>query len=135
MRYEPAGSDRFNFAFCMVLIVTLVVIPTIYPTGQVLLLPSAFFLLKRFPNVWAEGRNLRLAYVAVFSLIGWQWVNSSALMLAALAIPLTTIRKLWIVPVSPLLLVPPAMLVLFAIVAPSVLHREQGWLDADIADA
>ena len=134
LRHDRAGSDSFNLSLCSVLVVTLMIIPTMYPTGQILLIPCVFFALKKFSTIWAEGRRARRAYVAVSALIGWQWVSSSALMLAALAIPLTTIRKLWPVPVSPLPLVPPAMLVLFAIVAPSVLHREQGWLDTDISD-
>jgi len=131
LRHEHAGSDRFNVALCLVFVVTLLIIPTMYPTGQILLLPCVFFALKKFSTIWAEGRSARLAHVAVCALIGWQWVGSSALMLAALTTPAATIRKLWVIPVSPLPLVPPAVLVLFSILAASMLSRRLSWVDTN----
>jgi glycosyl transferase family 87 len=122
MRHEPGGSDGFSLAFCLVLTATLVVIPTIYPTGQLLLLPPTFWFLKHFPFIWANGYASRLACVAVLGLIVWPWVGCSVFMLAHFAVPAILIRQFWIVPVSTLLLVPSAMLVLFSILTPAMLR-------------
>lgn len=121
VRHESAGSDRFNYGFVIVLTVTVVVMPTLYPTGQVVLLPAIFLLLKNRQQVWAAGRARRLGWVAVFSLIGWPWVGSFAYLLASLAVPLSSLRRLWIVPVASILLIPLALLVMLAALDPSAL--------------
>jgi hypothetical protein len=121
MRHESAGSDRFNYGFGLVLTVTVVAMPTLYPTGQVVLLPPIFLLLQHRQQVWAAGRARRLGLVAVLSLIAWPWVGSLAYLLASLAIPLSSLRRLWIVPVASILLIPLALLVLLASLAPTAL--------------
>jgi hypothetical protein len=125
VRNASTGSVQFNLAICSILSLTVVVIPTIYPTGQLLLLPCVFWLLKSFPMIWANGRVCRLVFVAVFSLIGWPWLGAAALMLASLAVPAPSIRALWIVPVSTILLIPPVMLVMMGIITPAVLRNEE----------
>jgi hypothetical protein len=119
-RHEPVASDRFRFTLCSVVTVTVVLLPTIYPTGQLLLLPAVFWLLQSFPAIWAKGYASRLAYVSAFSLIVWPWVGSLALMLGRLLVPAVMLRQFWIVPLSTLLLVPPAMLVMFVILTPAM---------------
>jgi hypothetical protein len=119
MRLESAGSDRFNYGFVMVLTVTVVAMPTLYPTGQVVLLPAIFLLLQHRQPVWAAGRARRLGLVAVFSLIAWPWVGSLAYLLASLAVPLSSLRRLWIVPVASILLIPLALLIMLASLAPT----------------
>ncbi len=120
LRHELAGSDSFNFAVCLVLVLTVTIAPTLYPTGQVVLLPAVFLVLQDARKIWAGGRASRLSYVAALCLIGWQWLGALACLLASFAIPLSLIRKVWIIPVSTLLLVPLALLVLFAIQSPKV---------------
>jgi hypothetical protein len=122
MRKLPAGSRAFNFTVCATLATTLVVIPTLYPTGQVALLPAIFFLLKEFPVVWNNGRASRLVYLGVFSLIGWPWVGACLFALASLAIPTDRLRQFWLVPVSTLLLVPLSVLVLLSINLPAMIR-------------
>jgi hypothetical protein len=121
MRHESAGSDRFNYGFVMVLTVTVVAMPTLYPTGQVVLLPAIFLLLEHRHRVWASGRARRLGLVAVSSLIAWPWVGSLAYLLASLAVPLSSLRRLWIVPVASILLIPIALLIMLASLAPTAL--------------
>jgi hypothetical protein len=121
VRHESAGSDRFNYGLVIVLTVTVVVMPTLYPTGQVVLLPAIFLLLKNRQQIWMAGRARRLGWVAVFSLIGWPWVGSLAYLLASLIVPLSSLRQLWIVPVASILLIPLALLVMLAALGPSAL--------------
>jgi hypothetical protein len=98
-----------------------VAMPTLYPTGQVVLLPAIFLLLEHRQQVWAAGRARRLGLVAVFSLIAWPWVGSLAYQLASLAVPLSSLRRLWIVPVASILLIPLALLIMLASLAPRAL--------------
>jgi hypothetical protein len=125
MRVEPAGSDEFNFVLSAVVIVTLLVVPTVYPTGQVILLPALFLLVKDAKRIWMMGRAVRLTYAAVFSLIAWPWAGALAFMVASLVVPLERIRRYWITPLGSVLLVPVGMLVLFAIIAPTVLRPKR----------
>lgn len=116
-RREPAGSAAFNFALCFVLVVTVVVTPIPYTTGQIMLLPAIFLLLLEFERVWAGGRCPRLMYVGVGALVGWQWLGSLLFMVAAMVISQDTLRRIWIIPVGSVLFIPLAMLLLYFLLA------------------
>lgn len=120
VRLAPATSSQFAAAFCLVLIVTVMIIPTLYPTNQVILLPAIFFLLRDFTQIWERGRAVRLALFASGCLIAWPWLGVLALMLFGAFEPLTQIRKLWLFPVSSLLLVPLSLLIVFSILTPAL---------------
>jgi hypothetical protein len=122
MRKLTAGSRAFNFGVCATLVTTVVLIPTLYPTGQVALLPAIFFLLKEFSMIWDNGRASRLAYVGAFSLIGWPWVGAWLFVLAILAIPTERLKQFWLVPLSTLVLVPLSLLVLLSINLPAMIR-------------
>ncbi len=117
LRREPAGSASFNFALCFVLVVTVVVTPIPYTTGQIMLLPAIFLLMMEFERVWADGRYPRLTYVGVGALVSWQWLGSLLFMVVAPVISLGMLRKLWIIPVCSILLIPLAMLILYFLLA------------------
>jgi hypothetical protein len=122
-RDESVGSSEFNLALCFVLVATVAVAPVPYTTGQFVLLPPIFFLLKEHKRIWSLGGYPRLLYVAAFSLIGWQWVGSTLFMAAAFFVSSTGLRRFWIVPVGSLLLVPLAMLVLYLLLVSANLFR------------
>jgi hypothetical protein len=122
MRKPPAGSRAFNFTVCITLVATVVLIPTLYPTGQVALWPAIFLLLKEFPMIWDNGRASRLAYVGAFSLIGWPWLGAWLIVLGSLAIPMERLRQFWLVPLSTLVLIPLALLVLLSINLPAMIR-------------
>jgi Glycosyltransferase family 87 len=125
LRGEGAGRYVFNFLFCAVLAVTLVVIPTLYPTGQIMLLPAVFFLQQNVGHFWSLGRTARLGYVAVWCLIGWQWVGSAFLLLAAVAVPISRLRRWWLLPLDATFLVPLGILTLLVIWTPKMLASSQ----------
>jgi hypothetical protein len=130
LRHKPAESPEFHYVLCLILATTLVIIPTIYPTGQVVILPAELLLLRDFQKIWRLGAASRLVYVSVVSLIAWPWLSSLVFMLASWVRPLSVLRKFWIVPVSSILLIPFSTLVLFALIAAHSLKpgplREQG---------
>jgi hypothetical protein len=112
-RHAPSASPAFDYAFSLIVILTLAIVPTLYPTGQVMLAPAIFLTLKNARRTWEAGRVARLTYVGTLSLIGWPWLGAVACLIASFAIPLDTIRRFWIVPVSTLPLVPLGLLLLF----------------------
>jgi len=118
MRRKPVASREFTAVFCVVLIVTVVVIPTLYPTNQVVLLPAIFFLLRELAVLWRRGRAARLALFANSCLIAWPWLGVLTLMVFAAFKPLDQIRRLWLFPVSSILLVPLSLLIVFAVLGP-----------------
>jgi Glycosyltransferase family 87 len=121
-RKLPAGSRAFNFTVCATLVTTVVLLPTLYPTGQVALLPAFFFLLKEFRMVWDNGRASRLACVAAFSLTGWPWLGAWLFVLASSVIPIERLKQFWLIPLSTLLLVPLSLLVLLSINLPAMIR-------------
>lgn len=121
-RKVPARSRAFNFTVCASLAITVVLIPTLYPTGQVALWPAIFFALQEFPVIWNNGRASRLAYVGAFSLIGWPWLGAWLFVLASLAIPMVRLKQFWLVPLSTLVLVPLSLVVLFSINLPALIR-------------
>src|SRR5581483_8289600 len=119
-----ANSYLFQLATCLVLVTTVVVIPTIYPTGQILLVAPVLFILRDASKLWNGGRASRLALIAVVCLIGWQWMAAFLFALCSAWVPFSSLRRFWIVPVSCLLIVPLALLVLYAIRIMTLLKEE-----------
>jgi glycosyl transferase family 87 len=104
-RSDPAQSSRFFLASCLVLAATLVVIPTLEPHAQLLVLPGSLFLLRHHGRIWRSGKVARLLLTAAWVLLGWAWVAAFGMMLAAIWLPAGTLMRLWTLPLytSPLL--------------------------------
>jgi hypothetical protein len=120
LRHEPLTSREFIGFFSLVLVVTVVVMPAIYPTYQVILLPAIFFLLQEWKMMWSRGRIVRLALFASAALVAWPWLGALSLMMASAFKPLAVIRRMWLFPVSSILLVPLSLLIVFATVTPAM---------------
>jgi hypothetical protein len=124
-RHKPASSRGFMFVSCAALTVTVVVMPALYPTYEVILLAPIFLLLQEFSAVWSAGRAARLAIVALACLVGWQWVGACAMTIGGAVVPLEVLRKWWILPVGSLIFVPISLLICLAILIPVVLASRQ----------
>jgi hypothetical protein len=110
-RSDPAQSSRFFLASCLVLATTLVVIPTLEPHAQLLLLPGFLFLLRYGCRIWRSGKVARLFFVATWILLGWPWVAAFGMMLAAIWLPAGTLLRFWALPLYTSPLLPFGMLV------------------------
>jgi hypothetical protein len=100
-RSQSAGSRGFFLATSLALGANLVVIPSLAPHAQLLLLPGFLGLL----SAGSATKWVRLLGTAAWMLLAWPWVASFGLPLAAAWIPLETLRRFWEVPLytSPLL--------------------------------
>ncbi len=122
MRHEPADSTRFQFGFCLVLALTVVVIPTMYPTSQIVLVPAVFWLAKNAQELWGAGRAVRLGLVGVLSLLVWPWIGSLVYLALDPLVGVDRLREYWLLPLSTILVFPLGVLTLFAILIPSLLE-------------
>ena len=100
-----AKSTQFLFASCFVLAATLVVIPTLAPHTQLLLLPGFLLLLRYYRSIWQSGRTARLLLMAAWILPAWAWLAASGLTLATIWVPSATLLRFWMLPLytSPLI--------------------------------
>ncbi len=106
----PAQGMPFFLVCCLVLAATLVVIPTIEPHAQLLILPCALVLVRYRNFIWEGGRLHRLLFVATVCLFGWEWIAALGLTLAAIWLPHRTLVGWWMLPLYTSPLLPLAML-------------------------
>jgi hypothetical protein len=104
-RAQPADSMVFFIVTSLVLAVTLIVIPTLAPHAQLLLVPGLLCLLRGRTSGLSAGKLQRLILTATWSLLAWPWIASFGLLLAAIRFPVSTLLRFWEIPLysSPLL--------------------------------
>ena len=104
-RTQPADSPRFLLATSFVLAANVIVIPTLAPHAQLLLIPGVLCLLPAVNVLWASSSFARLLRAAAWMLLAWPWIAAFGLLLAAVRLPATTLQRFWQVPLytSPLL--------------------------------
>lgn len=101
----PAQDVSFFLLCCLALATTLLVIPSIEPHAQLLLLPGALALARYQNFIWESGRLHRLLLAATLCLFGWEWITALGLTLAAIWLPHKVLFGWWMLPLytSPLL--------------------------------
>jgi hypothetical protein len=106
-RYRSQSADSRSFAIVtgLLLAVTLVVIPTLAPHAQLLLLPGFLCLLRGRASLYSAGNLQRLLLMAAWSLLAWPWIASFGLLLASVRVSTSALLRFWDVPLytSPLL--------------------------------
>lgn len=115
VRSCPAPSSPFFLASSLVLAATLVVIPTLEPHSQLLLLPGVLFLLRFTSCIWRSGRIIRLLLTSAWGLLAWAWIATLAMMLAAIWLPAGTLLRFWMLPLYTSPLLPFGLLVILAV--------------------
>ena len=102
-RSQPADSMRFFLVTSLLLAVTLMVIPTLAPHAQLLLLPGFLCLLRG--RTLLSGRLNKLLSAATWALLAWPWIAAFGLLVAAIRVPVSTLLRFWAIPLytSPLL--------------------------------
>lgn len=106
-RFRTCEANSLPFIFCtaLVLAVTLVVIPTLAPHGQLLLLPAVFLLFQARKLLWSRGRLYRDAVLSAGLIVSWPWIAAIGFSAAAV-LGLAFQRHYWLVPVSTIPLTP-----------------------------
>jgi hypothetical protein len=76
---EPVDSDDFRLAISLVLVFTCIVIPSLAPHNQVLLVPAYLLLVKERKRIWVGGRIARSLWSAAWLTLVWPWVAGALL--------------------------------------------------------
>lgn len=104
-RSLPADSLGFLWTTSFMLAVNVVVIPTLAPHAQLLLLPGLLCLLFRPASPGSGSSFSRLARGSVWILLAWPWIAAFGLLLAAFVYPAASLVRFWQLPLftSPIL--------------------------------
>jgi hypothetical protein len=104
-RSKGADSPRFLLATSLLLAANVVVIPTLAPHAQLLLLPGFLCLMPAINARWISTSFARMLRAAVWMLTAWPWAAAFGLCLAGLWLPVARLYRFWQVPLytSPLL--------------------------------
>ncbi len=124
-RYRSQGADSAGFFWVtsLLLATTLVVIPTLAPHAQLLLLPGFLCLVR--------GRALRLSVLArlsltaVWVLLAWPWAAASGLLVASVWLPASALLRLWEIPLYASPLLPLAVLLALGCMLTTVSAHDQ----------
>jgi len=115
-RVRRAAHDSVGFStmFSLVLVVTLVIVPSFAPYNQVLLLPAVFLIAISWKELWGRNRLTRLACGLAVLIVFWPWLASCGLMAASLFLPANSVQRAWTLPLYTSLGIPLVVLGLFA---------------------
>jgi hypothetical protein len=117
VRFASHDSVTFSTMFALVLVVTLVIVPSFAPYNQVLLLPAVFMIVVSWTELWGRNRLTRIACVLAVLVVFWPWLASVGLMLASLFFPASSVQRAWAMPLYTSLGIPLVVLGLFAVCA------------------
>src|SRR5579872_2559753 len=104
-----ANSEGFVLVTSLMLAVNLVVIPTLAPHAQLLLLPAFLCLAFQPVSTGSPSSFIRLTRGAVWTLLAWPWIAAFGLLLAAFARPAVSLLPFWQFPLYTSPLLPPAV--------------------------
>ena len=116
-RFASHDSVAFSTMFALVLVVTLVIVPSFAPYNQVLLLPSVFLIATSWKELWSRNRLTRMGCGLAVLVVFWPWLAAVGLMLAGIFLPATSVQRAWAVPLYTSLGIPLVVLGLFAVCA------------------
>jgi len=113
VRRGAHDSVAFSTMFSLVLVVTLVIVPSFAPYNQVLLLPAVFLIATSWKELWGRNWLTRLAGGLAVLIVFWPWLASCGLMAASLFLPARSVQRAWTLPLYTSLGIPLVVLGLF----------------------
>lgn len=104
-RSKPVDSDDFRLAISLVLVFTCIVIPSLAPHNQVLLVPAYLLLVKERKRILTLGRIARSLCAAAWLTLVWPWMVGTLLAITLL-FDRATSSRLWSLPFATNPLIP-----------------------------
>ena len=114
-RRATPESARFAMTSSLILAATVVLVSSLAPYNQILLLPAVLMLLRNWKERWNADPFTRAASLIGATFVLWPWASALALLLASPFVPPETLQTAWAVPLFSSLAIPPCILGLFAI--------------------
>jgi hypothetical protein len=115
---DIVDSDDFRLAISSVLVFTCIVIPSLAPHNQVLLVPAYLLLAKERKRIWEGGRIARALWVGAWLTLIWSWVVG-AILVTSLVFHRGS-SGLWDLPLATNPLIP---ITVFAALIPLILRK------------
>jgi hypothetical protein len=114
-RRQPANALVFGFTLCLVLAITVLLLPSSSTYNQVLLLPALLFLVKDRQNIWRRSPASRVLFALLAGLICWSWISGVALAALSFILAPNYFDRVWALPTWPLPLIPVAVAALMLV--------------------
>ncbi len=115
VRKVTIASREFILATSMVLVATVVTLPSTALYNQVLLLPAVLLLLKNWKSIWERNTLNRLASILAAAAVLWPWIASISLLISYPFVSVAAIQQGWARPLFSSLAIPPLLLVLYGL--------------------
>jgi Glycosyltransferase family 87 len=103
-RNSPATDDFLIWTTSLVLAANLLVIPTIAPYNQLLLLPGIFLLLRDWNKTDLVTRTIRVLGWVAAACLAWPWITAATLALLSFFTP--AVQRFWEVPLWTSIVIP-----------------------------
>jgi len=105
-RNQPANSEAFARVLCLVLAITVLVVPTYAPYNQVLLIPAVLLLAKERREFWRRSRIGSALFVIATFLVAWPWIWSIPIAALSFVLPPAVAQRFFTVPFWTAFLIP-----------------------------
>jgi hypothetical protein len=97
-RKSAAASDGFQSATCLVMALTVVMVPTFSLYNQVLLVPAILLIVRDRRAIWRGGLVGRILLILIAVLLAWQWLSATALAGLSFVLARETVERAWVMP-------------------------------------
>lgn len=124
-RYDERSS-RFAAMACLMLAVTVLIVPMTAPYNQIFLLPPILLLAHVWPEIWRRNRACRVLVAIGGVLLVWPWISSVAVAALSFILPAEIIQKAWTVPLWSAIPLPVAVVALMLIYSRSSTNEPAG---------
>jgi len=133
LRKHPAQSERFGFAFCLVLSITLVLIPTfsLASYNEVLLIPAVLWICSAWKNALVPRKRILVWILAALAL-AWEPISACALAIASWFPGFVATESLLRIPIGLYFLMPAIIAATLVVVARSA---KDCWAGVDDSSA
>jgi hypothetical protein len=114
-RRQPANSLAFVFVLCLVLAMTVLLLPSSSTYNQVLLIPALLLLVKDRHNTWRRSPASRILFALLVGLVCWPWISGVALAALSFILPPNSFDRVWALPTWTLAPIPVAVAALMLV--------------------
>jgi len=114
-RRQAEDTAVFSTILCLVLAVTVFVVPTSAPYNQVLLLPPVLLLARAGPEICCRNLPGRVLVAVGAVLLAWPWASSAVLAGLSFVLPPALVEQAWAIPLWTVLPLPVAVAALMLV--------------------
>lgn len=116
-RKAALDTVEFSITTCLMMAVTLLIVPSYALYNQVLLVPALLMIARERRTIWDKDWVSRVVLATVAISLIWPWLSSTVLAGLSFVVAPRTVQKAWAVPGWTALMLPVAVVALLLIVA------------------